>query len=72
MLLESSFESIGDTPNSWISWYFECVFDQSFRSPDDAMKDYRLVTKARLVQLARSLKLDSVFTLSSKEGAYNE
>ena len=72
MLLKSSFESIGDTPNSWISWYFECVFDQAFRSPDDAMKDYRQVTKARLVQLARSLKLDSVFTLSSKEGAYNE
>ena len=72
MLLENSFESTGDSPGSLIGWYFDCVFDQSFRSPADAIKDYRLVNKARLVQMARSLKLDSVFTLSGKEDGCNE
>ena len=71
-LLSSSLENVGDSTGSWINWYFQCICHESIYSPEDELKDYRLVTKARLVQAARSLKLDSVFTLTGKEASLNE
>ena len=59
--------SVGDTPASWSSWYFEKFCDGSRNEPSEEFLDYKAVTKARIVHAAESLKLDTVYLMLDKE-----
>ncbi|MBQ3855624.1 MAG: insulinase family protein [Ruminococcus sp.] len=64
---EDILASVGDTPASWSSWYFEQLCEGGISAPEDVLLDYKAVTKARIVEAARSLKLDSVWLMLDKE-----
>lgn len=64
---EDILASVGDTPASWSSWYFERLCEGGISAPEDVLLDYKAVTKARIVEAARSLKLDSVWLMLDKE-----
>lgn len=59
--------SVGDTPASWSSWYFEHFCSGSSSEPAEEFLDYKAVTKARIVHAAESLKLDTVYIMLDKE-----
>lgn len=65
--LDNALTAVGDTPSSWSSWYFERFCDGSSNTPQQQFSDYRAVTKARIVQAALSLRLDSKYCMLSKE-----
>ena len=66
-LIDDSLESVGDTPSSYSSWFFERFCDNESVSVSDYFNNYRCVTKDRIAEAARSLSLDSSYYMLSKE-----
>lgn len=66
LALENGLEQIGDTASSYESWYFERFCDGEVVTPEERLNDYKNVTKARIVQAANSLKLDSIYFMLDK------
>ena len=69
LALENGLEQIGDTASSYESWYFERFCEGNVVTPSERLNDYKNVTKARIVQAANSLKLDSIYLMLDKEEA---
>lgn len=65
--IDNSLTAVGDTPSSYISWYFERFCDNSIVTPQEQLELYRAVTKERIVKAAQSVKLDSVYIMLNKE-----
>ena len=67
LTLDNALMQIGDTPSSYSAWYFERFCDGNIKTPEQQFNDYKNVTKARIVQAAKSVKLDSVYIMYNKE-----
>ena len=67
MALDNAVLQIGDTPSSYIGWYFDCFCDKDLITPDEHFKRFTEVTKERIIQAARSLSPDSIYLMLSKE-----
>lgn len=67
MALDNAVMQIGDTPSSYIGWYFDCFCDKDFITPEEHFRRFAGVTRERIVQAARSLNLDSIYLMLSKE-----
>lgn len=65
--IDNSIESIGDTPSSYVAWYFDRYCENDGLSPHEFVKKFRSVTKERITAAARSLKLDSIYCMLNKE-----
>lgn len=65
--LDNAHTQVGDTPSSYDSWYFERFCNGKILAPEELMKEYRLVTKERIIEAAKSLTLDSVYLMLDKE-----
>ena len=68
MALDNAVLQIGDTPSSYIGWFFECFSDGKLMTPEEHFREFRNVTKERIIQAANSLKLDTVYLMLDKEG----
>lgn len=69
LALENSCISVGDTPYSYVSWYFERFCCGAVKTPAEYFESMRAVTKDRLIKAAASLKLDSTYHMLNKETA---
>ena len=58
---------IGDTMSSYSGWYFERLCDGEVLTPQEIFSRYSNVTRERLTEAAKSLKLDSVYLMLDKE-----
>ena len=67
MALDNAVLQIGDTPSSYIGWYFDCFCDSDLITPAEHFLRFRQVTKERIIEAARSLRLDSVYLMLNKE-----
>lgn len=67
MALDNAVQQCGDTPSSYISWYFDCFCDNDFITPEEHFARFRSVTRERIIAAARSLKLDSIYIMLNKE-----
>ncbi|MBO4523871.1 MAG: insulinase family protein [Ruminococcus sp.] len=67
MALDNAVLQIGDTPSSYVGWYFDCFCDKDFITPEEHFKRFTEVTKERIIQAARSLHPDSIYLMLSKE-----
>lgn len=65
--LENGLCQVGDTPSSYTGWYFERFCNGEIRTPQEQLLDYKNVTKARIVEAANSMKLDSIYLMLNKE-----
>ncbi len=70
----NSIKGVGDSPSSYIRWYFSQIIRSENKSKDDAAAVYAAITRERIMAAAESLKLDSVYIMESsgKDGAGNE
>ena len=68
MALDNAVQQCGDTPTSYISWYFDCFCDKDFITPEEHFARFCAVTKERIINAAKSLKLDSIYIMLNKEG----
>jgi len=67
LALDNSLTSVGDTPSSYSKWYFDRFCSGKILTPEEYFNDYRNITKARIVQAAASMKLDSIYYMLNKE-----
>lgn len=67
LALENSYSSFGDTPGSYVSWYFDCICKNSYITPFEHMERLFDVTKERIVAAAKTVKLDSIYHMLNKE-----
>lgn len=67
MALDNAVLQIGDTPSSYIGWYFDCFCDSDLITPEEHFRRFREVTKERIIEAAKSLKLDTIYLMLSKE-----
>ncbi|MBQ9899259.1 MAG: insulinase family protein [Ruminococcus sp.] len=67
LTLDNALTQVGDTPSSYSSWYFERFCDGRQLTPEEEFREYQGVTKARIVQAANSLALDSIYIMYDKE-----
>ncbi|MBR1592733.1 MAG: insulinase family protein [Ruminococcus sp.] len=65
--LDNAYNAVGDTPSSYSSWYFERFCDGEILTPQELFKNYSSITKARIIQAASTLKLDSIYYMLNKE-----
>lgn len=67
LALNNAVLQIGDTPSSYISWFFDCFCDGKTLTPEEHYKEFCSITKERIVKAASSLKLDTVYLMLNKE-----
>ena len=65
--LDNALTAVGDIPSSYIGWYFGRFCEGDDASPEDIAEKYKCVTKERIINAAKSLKLDTVYIMSPKE-----
>lgn len=64
--IENSLKGIGDTPGSYITWYYGCFVQGEVIDPAEEVEKYRAVTKERIIQAAKSIKLDTVYVMKGE------
>ncbi len=67
LAFENSFSGIGDTAGSYINWYKSAVYEGEYLTPEQTLEKYRNVTRERIIECAKSLVLDTVYVMKSKE-----
>jgi len=65
--LENSFSGIGDTAGSYINWYKSAVYEGEYLTPEQTLEKYKSVTRQRIIDCAKSLVLDTVYVMKSRE-----
>lgn len=64
--IDNDLNSVGDTPSSYVSWYFERLCEGNVITPQEQYDLYCSVTRERIIAAASSIKLDSVYTIFNK------
>lgn len=67
LALENSYTSFGDTHDSYFSWYFGCFCRNEYLSPQEHFERLLAVTKERIIEAAKNIKLDSTYHMLNKE-----
>ncbi|MEG0615399.1 MAG: insulinase family protein [Oscillospiraceae bacterium] len=67
----NSYKSVNDSPYSLASWYFSQIFVGEIMSPDQEIERIKKVTREQIITAAKSLKLDTLYILTQKEGTVN-
>lgn len=67
LALENAYTTIGDTPGSYISWYFDCFCRGKNMTPEEYLENLFAVTKERIIKAAKSVVLDSAYHMLNKE-----
>ncbi len=67
MFIHNSLQGIGDTPNSYISWYLGQICRGTDLTPEQEEACYQQVTKEQIVAVAKSMQLDTVYTMLTAE-----
>ena len=64
--IKNSLSGVGDTPSSYINWYYGCFVNGETLTPDEAIEKYTQVTREQIIEAAKSLKLDTVYLMKGE------
>ncbi|MDE6103776.1 MAG: insulinase family protein, partial [Oscillospiraceae bacterium] len=62
----NSLKGVGDTPSSYINWYYGCFINDEVLSPSESIERYKAVTKEQIIAAAESLKLDTIYVMKGE------
>ena len=62
--ISSSLKSLGDVHADYVSWYLTDIVHGLNRTLDSELEKFRKVTKPQIVQSAKALVLDTIYTLN--------
>ena len=62
----NSLKGVGDTPYSYINWYYGCYINNEMIRPEEAAERYSNVTREQIIEAAKSLKLDTVYVMKGE------
>jgi predicted Zn-dependent peptidase len=69
MSLADGARSVTDSQEAMESWYLARLFDKYMLSPEEFIENLDSVTKEQIVNAAKTLTLDTIYTLKGKEEA---
>ena len=62
----NSLKGVGDTPLSYINWYYGCFINDEVISPAESIEKYKAVTREQIIAAAESLELDTVYVMKGE------
>lgn len=65
--LENAYLAVQDTPSGCISWYFDVFCSGEIITPEEYFRKMAGVTRERLIDAAKSLTIDTIYKMLSKE-----
>lgn len=65
MSVKNDYNSINDSVFSVYSWYMTQIYRKTIQTPKEALENDTNVSRERIISAAKSLKLDSVYVLTS-------
>lgn len=65
--IQNALKAAGDSPGALEGWYLSQIFAKTSLSPEQVNELAGAVTKQRVAEAARSLKLDTVYVLTGEE-----
>lgn len=68
LFITQSIQKIDDDLCALGSWYVLRAFDENKESPIDAIEKINSVSREKIIEVAEKLSLDTVYTLSGKDG----
>ena len=63
----NSIKGVGDTPSSYISWYFKCLCRGEIIEPDEEAERIKSVTRQQIIDCANSFRADTVYIMTGIE-----
>ena len=67
MALHNSFCGVGDTPSSHIGWYLTQLSYGTDHTPQEEEAQFQKVTKEEIIAAAKSMQLDTIYTMDCSE-----
>ena len=67
MSIFNSIQSNGNTPGSYMKWYFTDRIRGTVTSMEDAIAAYKAITREQIMEAARSLTLDTIYIMEAAE-----
>lgn len=65
--LVNAIKSIGDTPSSYINWYFKTMCRGKIIDTDEEIKQIKLVCREQVIECAKSFVPDTVYVMTGSE-----
>lgn len=67
MYRKNHLKTFNDSLSSLEAWYFTGIYNDDIKTPEQAITEDDKVTREQIIQAARSVKLDTVYILTSEE-----
>lgn len=67
MYRRNHLKTFNDSLSSLEAWYFTGIYNDDIKAPEEAVVDDDKVTREQIIEAARSVKLDTVYILTSEE-----
>ncbi len=64
--IKNSLSGVGDTPSSYINWYYGCYIYGENAKPEEAIEKYNRITREQIIEAAASLKLDTIYIMKGE------
>ncbi len=63
----TALKASNDYMDSISTWISGCIYDDDFTMPEEKIKLFEAITREEIIAAAESMKIDTVYTLTSKE-----
>lgn len=63
--VQNTFKTIGDSLGAIAGWYLSGIYANDIKTPEKVIEEYMAVTKEQIIEAANSMKLDTVYILTS-------
>lgn len=70
--INTSLRASNDCMDSISTWISGCIYDDDYTTPEEKIKHFDEITREQIINAAESMKLDTVYILTSKEEEDNE
>ena len=64
---QNNLERFGDTPSSYVAWYWERICGGTLLTPEEMIELLRNISKERIINAAKSFSIDSTYIMLNKE-----
>lgn len=72
MFRKNGLRTYNDSSISMAAWYLACIYTDDIKSPEEAVEESDRVTREEIIEAARSVKLDTVYALTSYDNSDNK
>lgn len=66
--ISTALKACNDCMDSISTWISGCIYDDDYTTPEEKIEHYAVITREQIIAAAKSMKLDTVYILTSKDG----